>query len=67
MQIEQISIKGNTMAVGDNVGAGLVPAHSDERRSRRFGKFNIEFNLNVCSLRSSGRHETCPYILCFVY
>jgi hypothetical protein len=54
------------MAVGDNVGAGLAPAHSDERRSRRFGKFNIEFNLNAFSLRSLGRHKTCPYNLCFV-
>jgi hypothetical protein len=24
--LEQISIKGNTMAVGDNVGTGLAPA-----------------------------------------
>jgi hypothetical protein len=48
------------MAVGDNVGAGLAPAHSDERRSRRFGKFNIEFNLNAFSLRSLGRHRGVP-------
>jgi hypothetical protein len=25
-ELEQISIKRDTMAVGDNVGAGLVPA-----------------------------------------
>jgi hypothetical protein len=25
-KLEQISIKSETMAVGDNVGAGLVPA-----------------------------------------
>jgi hypothetical protein len=33
LELEQISIKGNTMAVGDNVGAGLVPAQSGACRS----------------------------------